>query len=30
MELGKDEYDDLFGAIRVMEREALNELRPKA
>lgn len=29
MGLGKDAYDDLFGSIRVMEQEALRELRPK-
>ena len=29
LDLPRDEYDDLFGSIRVMEREALNEMRAK-
>lgn len=29
LNLPRDEYDDLFGSIRVMEQEALRELRPK-
>jgi hypothetical protein len=27
--LEPDEYDDLFGSIRTIESEALNEMRPK-
>lgn len=27
--LDKDEYDDLFAAVRVIEQEALRETRPK-
>jgi hypothetical protein len=27
--LPPDEYDDLFGSLRVMEREALREMAPK-
>jgi hypothetical protein len=29
-DLSRDEYDDLFGSIRLMEREALKEMQPKA
>lgn len=30
MALSKEDYDDLFGSIRVIEKTALNEERPKA
>jgi hypothetical protein len=30
MALGRDEYDDLFGSIRVMEQTALKEMHRKA